>query len=360
MSFDRDRPYNDLPPLPPKVELESRAILKKAIAANRELAQLKGAGDVIPNQGVLISSIVLQEAKVSSEIENIFTTNDEMYRAASLDPASVSDPHTKEVLRYREALWHGFTVLQSRPLTTNLFVEIMQIIKQTGDEVRRVPGTRIGNSRTRETIYTPPDGEDRLRGLLGNLEAFLHAEDDIDPLVKLAVAHYQFEAIHPFTDGNGRTGRIVNILYLVEQGLLDLPVLYLSQYIIHNKAAYYTGLRRVTEESAWEDWILHVLEGIEVTARQTRERIVRIRNLMVETQTIARARAPKAASKDVIELIFEQPYCRGKFLEERGIASRHTATAYLQSLEEANLLRKQKFGREVYFINDRLLAVLSE
>lgn len=268
MSFDRERPYNDLPMLPPPgVELETKSVLKKSIAANRELAELKGAGDVIPNQDILISSIVLQEARLSSEIENIFTTNDEMYRAASPDLFAAADPHTKEVIRYREALWHGFQRLRERPLTTNLFIELMQLIKQTDDGIRRVPGTKIGNSRTGETIYTPPDGEGRLRDLLGNLETFLHADDGLDPLVKLAAAHYQFEAIHPFTDGNGRTGRIVNILYLVEQGLLELPVLYLSHYIIKNKSAYYDGLRRVTEEGAWEEWILYVLNAIETTAR---------------------------------------------------------------------------------------------
>lgn len=359
MSFDRDRPYNDLPSLPPQVELETKAVLKKAIAANRELAMLKGSGDVIPNQAILVNGIVLQEARLSSEIENIVTTNDEMYRAAGDDLFTEADPGTKEVLRYREALWYGFERLRERPLSTNLFVEIVQMIKQTNLGIRNVPGTKIARP-SGEVIYTPPEGEALLRDLLANLETFLHRDDDLDPLIKLAVAHYQFEAIHPFTDGNGRTGRIVNILYLVDRGLLSLPVLYLSHYIIQNKAAYYDGLRRVTEEGAWEDWVLYILDAIETTARQTRERISRIRELMIETVTVARDRVGKAMSKEVVEVVFEQPYCRGKFLEERGLASRNTAASYLSSLEQAGLLRRQKYGREVYYINDRLLDILSE
>jgi Fic family protein len=244
-------------------------------------------------------------------------------------------------------------------VSTNLFVEIAQIIKQNSFNIRRVPGTRITDGRG-EAVYTPPEGEDRLRGLLANLENFLHADDDLDPLVKLAVGHYQFEAIHPFTDGNGRTGRIINILYLVEQRLLALPVLYLSHYIIRHKAAYYGGLRRVTEEGAWEAWILYMLDAIEVTARQTRERIFRIRALMDDATRIARERAPKVYSKDLIELIFERPYCRIRFLEERGIAKRQAASAYLRTLEEAGLLRSLRLGREVYYVNDQLMRILSE
>jgi Fic family protein len=357
-SFHRDKPYNDLPLLPPPVELETRAVLKKAIAAARELAELKGAGDVIPNQAILINGIVLQEARLSSEIENIVTTNDELYQAASEDLFNAG-PHTKEVLRYREALWHGFHGLNVRPLSTNLFVDLVRIIKQTDIGIRRVPGTKIANSAG-DVIYTPPEGESRLRDLLANLERFIHADDGMEPLVKLAVMHYQFEAIHPFTDGNGRAGRILNILFLVEGGLLDLPVLYLSHYIIRSKAAYYEGLRRVTEEGAWEDWVLYMLDAIEATARQTRERIFRIRDLMEETQRLARERAGTAYSKDLIELIFEHPYCKIRFVERAGLAKRQTASEYLRKLESIGLLRGARAGREVYYINNALLKVLSE
>src|SRR5437867_6484177 len=220
MPFDRSQPYNELPLLPPAEDLESKAVLKQAIAANRVLANLRGLAAQIPNQGVLISSIVLQEARLSSEIENIVTTNDELYRADA-DADGKTDAHTKEVLRYREALYHGFHALKDRPLTTNLFVEIVQRIKQTEPQVRAVPGTALKNERG-EVVYTPPVGDAVIRDKLSNLEKFIHADDDLDPLVKMAVMHYQFEAIHPFPDGNGRTGRILNLLFLVEKGLLDI------------------------------------------------------------------------------------------------------------------------------------------
>ncbi|WP_337957950.1 Fic family protein [Simplicispira suum] len=248
MPFDRSQPYNDLPLLPPTVELESKAVLKQAIAANRALANLRGLAAQIPNQGVLINSIVLQEARLSSEIENIVTTNDELYRAdADADADGKTDPHTKEVLRYRQALNFGFGQLKQRPLATNLFIDIVRTIKQVDFGVRKVPGVALRNA-AKEVVYTPPVGEAVIREKLANLEQFIHAQDDLDPLVKMAVLHYQFEAIHPFEDGNGRTGRIVNLLYLVEQGLLDIPVLFLSRYILAHKSGYYQGLRGVTEQ----------------------------------------------------------------------------------------------------------------
>jgi Fic family protein len=355
---DRNRPYNDLPLLPPAVELETPAILKKAIAAKRVLAELKGLAKLIPNQGILINGIVLQEARLSSEIENILTTNDELYKAAA-DERLSTDLHTKEVLRYREALWHGFQALEHRPLATNLCIEIAGIIKQSNMDIRRVPGTKIANGRG-EVIYTPPEGEAVIRDKLSNLERFLHAEDNLDPLVKLAVLHYQFEAIHPFADGNGRTGRILNILFLVEQGLLDIPVLYLSHYIIHHKSAYYEGLRRVTENQDWINWVAYMLDAVETTARQTQERVLRIWGLMQEAQELVSKQAPKIYSKDLIEMVFMHPYCKIRFLEDQGIAKRQTASAYLQTLESLGLLRSRKMGREMYYINERLFQVLTE
>jgi Fic family protein len=358
MIFDPKKPYNNLPLLPPDVELETRPVLKQAIAANRELAELKGAGAAIPNQAILINSIILQEARLSSEIENIVTTNDELYKAADQLPSKV-DHHTKEVLHYREALWHGFQNLKARPLSTNLFIDLVRIIKQTNLGIRSVPGTTIANSRG-EILYTPPEGQSLLRDLLADLERFIHADDGIDPLVKLAILHYQFEAIHPFTDGNGRTGRIINILYLVEKGLLEIPVLYLSHYIIRNKNDYYAGLRKVTEKNAWQEWILYILTAIESTAAETRAKIFRIRDLMNEAQESARTQAAKIYSKDLIELIFEQPYCKIAFLEQRTIAKRQTASTYLKTLEKIGLLKSVRVGREVYFLNQKLLAVLAE
>ncbi len=239
--FDRNRPFNDLPPLPPAAEVETAAVLKKAITASRALAELKGMAERMPDQGMLIDSLVLQEARASSEIENILTTNDELFKAAS-DEAMPASAEAKEVLRYRQALNYGFRQIGERPLATGLFIEIAQLIKQTDFSVRRTPGTRIANSRG-ETIYTPPAGEAVIRDKLRHLENFMHAQDEpgsgLDVLVKMALVHYQFEAIHPFPDGNGRSGRILNILYLVDRGLLNLPVLYLSRHIIDHKPAYY-------------------------------------------------------------------------------------------------------------------------
>ena len=347
------------PLLPPETDLETKEILKKAIVANRELAELKGAGDAIPNQAVLVNSIVLQEARLSSEIENIVTTTDELYKAADEDPAKL-DHATKEVLHYREALWHGFENLKARPLSTNLFIELVRIIKQTDLGIRKVPGTKIANSRG-DAVYTPPEGEPLLRDLLSNLERFMHAEDGIDPLVKLAVLHYQFEAIHPFTDGNGRTGRIINILYLVDKGLLKIPVLYLSQFIIQNKTDYYAGLRQVTEKNAWEPWILYMLDAIAATAGQNKKQdFSNPRCDEFGPGAGTHKKPPKIYSKDLIELIFEMPYCKIRFLEKRGIAKRQTAAMYLKALEEVGLLRSMKVGREVYYLNVPLLEILKE
>lgn len=360
MSFERDRPYNDLPPVPPAgVSLETPVVLKRTIAAARALAELKGAGNIIPNQKILLTGILLQEARLSSEIENIVTTNDELYQAVADDLFTQASPHTKEVLRYQQALWTGYQKLVSRPLSVNLFIELVEIIKGQTMGIRRVPGTKLTGVGG-EVVYTPPEGETLLRDKLSNLERFIHNDGDgLDPLVKLAVLHYQFEAIHPFADGNGRAGRIINILYLVEKGLLDLPVLYLSRYIIRKKDDYYKGLRRVTEAGDWESWILYVLTGIEEMARDTRTRIEAIRDLMDETSKVAQDKTGKAYSKDLVELIFEQPYCKIRFLEDRGIAMRQTASNYLKAFADAGLLHAVKAGREIFYINHRLLRVLA-
>lgn len=360
MAYDRSLPYNDLPLLPPRAELETRAILKQVTASSRALADLRGLARMIPNQGILINGIVLQEARLSSEIENIVTTSDELYRAAA-DVDGGADPSTKEVLRYREALWHGSQAIKERPLTTNLFIEIARIIKKTDLDVRKVPGTKLANPKTGEVIYTPPEGEAVIRDKLSNLERFLYPEPDngLDPLIRLAVMHYQFEAIHPFPDGNGRTGRIMNILLLVEHQLLDIPVLYLSRYILENRASYYEGLRRVTEEGAWEDWVMYILKAIEETARETQDRVQQILDLMEIVQAEVHEKANRIYSKDLIEVIFRNPYCKIKFLEDAGIAKRQTASTYLNTLAELGILRPHKMGREIYFINDRLFRVLT-
>jgi Fic family protein len=357
MQFDKAKPYNGLPELPPSIDLETKAVLKKCISARTALAELKGVGGVIPNQALLIRSIGLQEARLSSEIENIVTTSDDLYQALA-DAVRAPDPAAKEVLRYQDALAAGHKSLLKQPvLTTNLFCEIAATIKQYDMNVRAMPGTKIVDGKG-DVIYTPPEGAEVIRDKLKNLEYFIHAESDVDPLIKLAVIHYQFEAIHPFTDGNGRTGRIINVLYLIQQNLLTLPVLYLSRYLIEKKTEYYSGLRRVTEHGDWENWVQFVLDAVERTALQTKEKILQIKEIMDDTQEEMREKLPKIYTKDLVELIFYYPYCKTKFLEDKGFGTRHTTTSYLRALEGIGILQSQKIGRELYFINRRLLNVL--
>lgn len=359
MPFDRNRPYTELPLLPPKTELETNRVLKRAIAARTALADLKGAGALIPDQSILIRTIGLQEARLSSEIENVVTTTDKLYRALA-DESAAADPATKEVIGYTKALNLGYqTIREQRPLSTRLFEELATMIKRTETRVRHMPGTKLANPSTGEVLYTPPDGETRLRDLLRNLEEFIHTEDDLDPLVKMAVLHYQFEAIHPFTDGNGRTGRILNILYLVDRGLLDIPVLYLSRFILETKSRYYRGLRAVTEEGKWEDWILYMLEAVEATSRDTERRVRAIRALMNEWIARMRTEVPKVYSRELVEILFTHPYSRIRFLEEAGLARRATASKYLQAVAGVGLLKPIKVGREAYYLNEPLLSVLS-
>jgi len=360
MAFNPNKPYNDLPLLPPKADLETKAVLRKALAAGRALAELKGVGETIPNQAILVDSLVLQEAKASSEIENIITTNDALYKAFAAETKEV-DPAVKEVLGYRRAVWHGFNALKTRPvLSTNLFVQLVQTIKENQAGVRKTTGTNLKSSTTGEVIYTPPERETVIRDKLKNLEDYIHAKDDVDPLVKLAVIHYQFESIHPFGDGNGRTGRIVNILYLILKELMDLPVLYLSKHIIENKAEYYRLLREVTEESKWEAWVLYMLGAVEATSRFTCERIVAIRALMDETLAKAKQELPsRVYSKELIELLFHQPYTKGESVVKAGIAKRKTAAEYLKELEKIGVLESQQVGRQKLYLNTKLYELLS-
>jgi len=357
--FNRDKPYNDLPFLPPKVELENSKILKAAIDANKALAELKGIAKTIPNQAILINTLPLQEAKSSSEIENVLTTNDQLFEALA-SKSKDTDAQTKEVLRYKEALWEGYNRLKKNNLlTANLFISIFQKIKETTAEIRNTPGTKISTSRG-EVIYTPPQGEKIIRDKISNLEKFIHNYGDgIDPLIKLAVIHYQFEAIHPFTDGNGRTGRIINILYLLQQELLDLPVIYLSRYIIENKNDYYLFLRLVTEKNEWISWILYVLNGISVTAKSTVAKIIEIKDLLDKTIIDIKQKLPgRIYSKELIELLFSQPYCKVEFVVNAGIAKRQTAAEYLKEIEKTGLLKSKKVGKEVLYLNIPLFELL--
>jgi len=358
MAYNRLEPYNDLPPLPPDHELETKAVLKRCIGANRALAELKGAGDIIPNQSILINAIPLQEAKMSSEIENIVTTQDELFRAAMQDEGNV-DPKAKEVVRYRTALRHGYGVVRKKPLSVNLLVDICGIIRAENVVVRDTEPIVIRDLGARETIYTPARGRHLILSKLDNLESFLLEPSELDPLTKMAIAHYQFEAIHPFTDGNGRTGRILNILYLVHENLLTIPVLYLSRFIIENKPEYYLRLHAVTETEDWENWLLYMLAGIERTAQWTTGRIVAIRDLFEETLERCRCDLPSNVySKELIELIFVQPYCKIKFLTDAGIAKRQAASEYLKELEKLGILESEKRGREVIYKHPALLELL--
>ncbi len=359
MNFDPGRPFNDLPNLPPAVETETHAILRSCIAARTALEELRVSGRLIPNQAMLINSIPLLEAQASSEIENIVTTTDRLFRHAN-DAAGRADPATREALRYRTALYRGFTMLKRRPVSTAMAVEVCRTIKGVELDVRSTPGTTLINDATGEVIYTPPEGEDLLRRKLANWEHYIHEGGELDPLIRLAVMHYQFETIHPFVDGNGRTGRVLNLLYLVDKGLLDIPVLYLSRHIIRNRALYYRYLREVTTRHAWEAWILFILEAVRTTAEWTTGRINAIRVLLDETADAVRQELPKTYSRELVELIFVQPYCRISDVVASDIARRQTAAVYLKSLAAEGILEEVRAGRENLYINRPLLALLAE
>ncbi|MDY0213778.1 MAG: Fic family protein [Desulfuromonadaceae bacterium] len=361
MDWQPDVPYNNLPLLPPDLEqVETRPILKACIKARAALAELKQAGALIPNQGLLINLLPILEAKDSSQIENIVTTTDRLFQFAQEHQAA--DPATKEALRYRTALYRGFVQLKQRPLCTNTAIEVCSMLKGTPVDIRKVPGTLLKNQLNDEIVYTPPEGEKHIRNLLANWEHFLHQEDEIDPLIKMAISHYQFEAIHPFHDGNGRTGRILNVLYLLQQDLLTLPILYLSRYIVQNKETYYRLLNQVTAKGLWEEWILFILIGIEKVSTWTCAKIAAIRELIDITSTYVQASLPKVYSHELVQLIFEQPYCRIGNLVERNIAKRQTASTYLKQLAapEVGVLIEVPVGREKLFVHKKLLDLMTK
>jgi len=358
MSWNPKNPFNALPLLPPKVELETKAVLKRCIEARAALAELKQAAELIPNQAMLINTLPLLEAKDSSEIENIVTTTDKLFQFASSDDTH-ADSATKEALRYRKALYEGWQSLSKHPMNTNMAESICSQIKNMEMAVRKVPGTSLVNDKTGNVIYTPPVGEKLLRDLLSNWEKLLHNHPELDPLIRMAIMHYQFEAIHPFTDGNGRTGRILNILYLVQEKLLNLPILYLSRYIIANRGQYYSGLLAVTREQAWEPWLLYMLKAVESTAKWTTQKIISIRDLSDHTADYVRKELPKIYSRELIDVIFEQPYCRISNLVEANIAKRQAASEYLKKLVSIGVLTEQKSGRERLFVHPKLIRLIT-
>lgn len=362
MIWKPDKPYNDLPLLPPASDVETKIILKQCVNSRAALAELKQAAELIPNQGMLINTLPLLEAKDSSEIENIVTTTDKLFRHAQANASADKnlDVATKEALRYRTTLLEGFQLIAKRPLNTNTVEDICSQLKDADMSVRRVPGIKLANDKTGDVIYTPPEGENQIRDFLANWEKYLHDESDVDPLIKMAVAHYQFEAIHPFTDGNGRTGRIVNNLYLIQEELLTLPILYLSRYIMMNKADYYRLLLNVTQNQNWEDWIIYMLKAVEETAQWTTAKIVAIRELSENTAAYIRIALPKIYSRELVDIIFEQPYCRISNLVDADIAKRQTASEYLKKLEVIGILKEEQVGREKIFIHPKLIKLLTK
>jgi len=366
--FDRQNPYNELPLLPPNKNIESNpAILKRLVSASRALATVNGNLNRLPNPLMLINTLALQEAKTSTEIENIFTTEDELYKAISDTQKETNvNPATKEVLKYREALWAGYRELQIRQqIDSNLIKQIFNQIKETTSGYRPPQAQVVikrGESEFRpgEIIYTPPRAEGLIKNLMDNLIAYLNNDDlyPADPLLKMCVAHYQFEAIHPFQDGNGRTGRILNLLYLFSKGLLSQPVLYMSKFIIQNKEDYYFKLGAVTQRKSWESWIEFMLEATEKTSILTNTRINEILAQMDSTLEYGKGKI-KWYNKEVNEAIFSQPYIKPNIIGRIiGKTSRTTLTKYVNELVNYNILRPKKDGVEVYYINDDLIRIL--
>ena len=354
-----DQPFDSIPLLPPSVDLESKAILKQCITARAALGELRQSAKLIPNEGMLINTLPLLEAKASSEIENIITTTDHLFQFRGGNDEQ-ADPATKEALRYSRALYEGYRSLSDRPLSTGTAERICSTIKGVSMTVRKVPGTTLANQRTGEVIYTPPVGEDHLRSLLGNWERFIHESRELDPLIRMAAMHYQFEAIHPFTDGNGRTGRIINSLFLIQEDLLTLPILYLSRYIIQNREGYYRLLLNVTRDGDWEPWLIYLIKGVEETAVWTKRKIEAIRRLSLHTTDYVRKALPKIYSYELVTMLFEQPYCRIQNLIEADIAKRQAASRYLKELVGIGVLEERTFGREKLFVHPKLMKLLTQ
>ncbi len=346
-------------PLPLTIIIETKKTLKKAISANRALAKLNGVAKIIPNSAILINSLILQEAKDSSEIENIITTHDELY-LASLNISDITN-EAKEVQNYSKALLKGFDLVKDNKLLLKKYiVDIQQELEQNDAGVRKQSGTVLKNAQTGEVIFTPPQDYQTIQDLLDNLESYINEPNDIDPLINMAIIHYQFESIHPFYDGNGRTGRIINILYLILKDLLDIPILYLSRYIIKNKADYYRLLQEVRTKDNWEEWILYMLNGVEQTSLETIELINGINTLMSKTKNEVREKLPKIYSKDLIEILFMHPYTKIEFLVDYLGITRQTASKHLKELENIELLKSIKIKNSKFFINTKLFTMLQK
>lgn len=339
---------------------ETPAVLKKLAAASRALAELKGATESIPRQDILINTLGMQEAKDSSAIENIISTLDEVCQGDS-NPENAPSVAAKEILRYRQALWTGYGKVRDRGLLSNNdILEIQAVLEENRAGFRQVPGTVLKDGAGR-TVYTPPQDALEIVGLMSDLERFINDASlfDADPLVKMALIHHQFESIHPFYDGNGRTGRILNVLYLVKEGLLDIPVLYLSRHIVRTKSEYYRLLQSVRAADRWEDWVIYLLEAVEQTSIHTVRRIRQIKEALMDYKHRIRA-GHKFYSQDLINNLFTHPYTRIEYVERELGVSRLTATRYLEALTASGFLRKQRIGRSNFFINPELIAILAD
>ena len=353
-------PWDNLPKLPPDVDVETSAILKACIKARDALIKVVAASRKLPDQSILVHAISLQEARSSSEIENIVTTNDSLYQAIATNGSS-ADPNAKEVLRYREAIWKGIEELKQQPvLNVSLFETLCSCIKDKEFHVRNQT-VYLGNPHLKQIHYTPPADSNRIRALLANLEKFLTDENDLEVLVKLAISHYQFEAIHPFIDGNGRTGRILNILYLMNQGLLESPIIYLSRFFLENRGYYYKYLREVTENNSWHQWIFFILEAIEQSSKYTVTKIEAMENLFNDMTKQARLHKTNAARREgFMPLLFKLPYCTIDIVQQNLECSYLTARKYLQEMTALSLLTKVKKGRRTFYVNQRLVELLNE
>ncbi|MCR4560424.1 MAG: Fic family protein [Bacteroidales bacterium] len=362
MIKDINKPNNDLKKLPPEVNLETPEIFRACIKANKALAELKGCCMRLPNPEMLLNTVILQESKTSSEIENIVTTQDDLYKATLDEIDKISNPAAKEVILYREAIYKGIELFKNRGIiTANMLIEIMQTLRGTQEGIRKICGTKIANPATKKVVYTPPEGETLIREKLSDLEKFINDDNtELDTLVKMALIHYQFEAIHPFSDGNGRTGRILNILYLIKEGLLDMPILYLSHYIIVYKSVYYKLLNNVTLDDEWADWVLYMIKAVEETAKYTLNQIEEILRLKNETEQKVKEVLQSNIYKELTELLFMHPYIKIKVLEDKGIAKRQTVSIYLKKLSEAGILNPVKLWKETYYINTALFDLLSK
>jgi Uncharacterized conserved protein len=359
-------PTYAIPALPPAgVDLERVEVLRALAPAHRYLAELKGSARSIPNQGILVDTLTLQEAKASAEVESYVTTQDELFQA-ELFPAESLSPAAKEVSRYREALKRGFERMQDQQdlLTSGTLIDLFQYMKNSSESFRHAPGTVLKNDRTGRTVFVPPQDRAEITRHMDALEQFINAPNEqglaLDPLVRMAIIHHQFESIHPFSDGNGRIGRILCVLYLVKEELLELPVLYLSRYINRNKPEYYRLLQAVRDEGAWSPWIVFMLQGVAVTAESTIRLVHGMRDLMASTKQRMRDELPGVYSQDLLNNLFRHPYTRIEAVVNDIGVSRQTASKYLKQLQEIGILTAQTRGKNTYFINEPLVQLISE